>query len=71
MRKIALLLGAATVVALSGCGGPQNDPNYTTDVTLTPEQQQAEQRNMAGQQAPGHVDQTAPGTLKVPGKSGG
>ena len=59
----ALLAVVALGIVASGCSSSSdNDPNYKTEVTLTPEQQAAEKANMAGQSAPG----AAPGQGAAP-----
>ncbi len=69
--KSAVLALISVCVVLTGCGS-KADENYTTDVKLTPEQQQKKDELMAGQKMPGSAPEpgAGPSALTVPGKGG-
>lgn len=74
----SLILGISLLyvaTSLTGCSsGGDYDPNYKTEVVLTPEQKRMEQENMAGQTPPGGVPGAPAGGAvdrNVMGKSGG
>ncbi len=66
------ILGLALLAAaLVGCSSDQADPNYSTKVVLTPEQQAQEKQNMSNQKMPGAAPGASPGAMAMPPGKGG